>query len=55
MEEERLVVWGQLAHSWVVKSLHMVMDEIVLIMRHHFLTCMLVCVVLEAMQKCYCS
>ena len=23
MEEERLVVWGQLAHSWAVKSLHM--------------------------------
>ena len=59
MEEERLVVWGQLAHSWVVKVLHMVMGEIVLLMRHHFVrnsTCMLVCVVLlEAVQKCYCS
>ena len=29
MEEERLVVWGQLAHSWVVKVLHTVMGEIV--------------------------
>ena len=27
MEEERLVVWGQLAHSWVVKSLYMVVGE----------------------------
>ena len=22
MEEERLVVWGQLTHSWVVKDLY---------------------------------
>ena len=29
MEEERLVVWGQLAHSWVVMDLHVVMGEVV--------------------------